>query len=317
MPKISIVIAIYNMEDYIERCLHSLFSQTLDEIEYVFVDDASTDSSLMILKRVLRQYSNRKLQIKIIKNNTNLGIAETRKKGIKVSNGKFIIHCDPDDYVDKDWCRLLYEKATEENADIVICNHYTIKENSIKESKIQSFKSPLNYLHNWFKSDCDYSPLWDKLVKRSLILDNSIYPFPGLDLGEDMWCIVRFFFHANKISVVKENLYYYCIRENSLTTCYYTEKQIKKKIELINQISQFLCENKYNVLSNNFKFNTKIQLLKYFKNKESEWYELFKECHKDIIKFSENSFKVRLFWFFSLLHPLIFKYSKYLISKWI
>ena len=97
MPKVSVIIPVYNVEKYIERCANSLFSQTLDDIEYLFVNDCSQDKSIEVLNKVLEKYSNRKKHV-IIKNmEHNYGQATVRRWGMLHATGDFVIHCDSDD----------------------------------------------------------------------------------------------------------------------------------------------------------------------------------------------------------------------------
>ena len=115
MPKVSIVIPIYNVEKYIIKCAKSLFEQTLDDIEYIFVNDCTPDNSIKVLLEVLEQYPNRKQQVKIITHKINLGAAIARKNGILAATGKYIIHCDGDDWTAPDMYQRLYEKAEREH----------------------------------------------------------------------------------------------------------------------------------------------------------------------------------------------------------
>ena len=121
-PKVSVIVAIYNSEKYIEECARSLFTQTLDEIEYIFVNDATPDNSICILKNVLKEYPNRQSYAKIINLETNGGIAHARQIGISQASGEYIIHADSDDWVDNDMYERLYVYAKETNSDIVGCN---------------------------------------------------------------------------------------------------------------------------------------------------------------------------------------------------
>lgn len=168
MPKVSVIVAIYKVEAYIERCLHSLFSQTIDDIEFVFVDDASPDNSMAILNKILKQYPSRKNQVKIIRHVKNQGVGKARKVGILSATGEYIIHCDPDDFVEVTMYEEMYQKAKESVVDIVVCN-YTInfKKNRelINNGKIIN---PSKCLENFYKKDGISGFLWDKLVKKRL-----------------------------------------------------------------------------------------------------------------------------------------------------
>ena len=121
-PKVSIIITVYNREKYIEECARSLFEQSLDDIEYIFINDASTDNSIEILKTTANNYPQRIPYIKIINLDQNGGVANARNIGIDNVTGDYTIHTDSDDWVDRDMYKQLYKKALETNADIVGCN---------------------------------------------------------------------------------------------------------------------------------------------------------------------------------------------------
>ena len=94
MPKVSVIIPIYGVEKYIERCVRSLFEQTLDDIEYLFIDDCSPDGSVRIIMRILDEYPNRKEQVIIHRMEQNSGQAKVREWGMKNATGDYVIHCD-------------------------------------------------------------------------------------------------------------------------------------------------------------------------------------------------------------------------------
>lgn len=312
MPKVSVIIPVYNVEEYIERCLHSLFSQSLQDIEFIFVDDGSTDTSLKIISKILKEYPKRQNQLKILRHETNKGVSAARLTGILAAEGEYLIHCDPDDYVDTMMYEKLYNKIKNTNADIVICNSVLVEENCFHENDNKEYTIPSEYLDNWFTSKCNYYPLWDKLIKRSLIIENKIFPTLGISVGEDFECVVKAFYYAEKIVVEKSRLYYYCKRPNSITNSAITPEIVKIKLEVAQRVSEFFRLTKFNIFSNNFKFHTKLQLRPFFIDKKEEWFEIFPECHKYILKYKDNPIKVRLFWFFILKNKKIFRFSQ----KW-
>jgi glycosyltransferase involved in cell wall biosynthesis len=124
IPKISIIIPVFRVEKYIERCVRSLFEQTLDDIEYIFINDCTPDNSMMILSNLIEQYPYRKSQVKIIHHTINKGVSAARNAGLKTATGEYIIHCDSDDWVEKDMYESLYDKAIAEDADMVGCDFY-------------------------------------------------------------------------------------------------------------------------------------------------------------------------------------------------
>ena len=120
-PKVSVIVLVYKAERYIERCARSLFGQTLEDMEYVFVDDCTPDSSMAVLEDVLRDYPGRAGQVKILHNDVNRGQAYSRRRGVEAASGDYIIHCDSDDWPESDMYARLYAKASEGDLDMVIC----------------------------------------------------------------------------------------------------------------------------------------------------------------------------------------------------
>ena len=116
MTKVSVIIPIYKVEAFIERCATTLMEQTLREVEYIFVDDATPDSSIQVLEEVVTRYPERKEQVHIVHHGTNKGLPAARNTGLSLATGEYIFHCDSDDYVDQSY--LLEMRQALENADI-------------------------------------------------------------------------------------------------------------------------------------------------------------------------------------------------------
>lgn len=167
-PKVSVCVPIYNTEKYIEKCTRSLFNQTLDDIEYVFVDDCSPDNSIEILENIIKEYPHRKDSIRIIRHEKNQGHAGAFKTLLMNASGKYIITCDSDDWVEPNIYERLYTKAVETGADVVGCGHY-VELSDKQQICISQFKGSANErLRNWIRRNyLAYS--WATLVHRSII----------------------------------------------------------------------------------------------------------------------------------------------------
>lgn len=148
VPKISVIVAVYGVENYIEKCVRSLFEQTLDAVEYIFVNDDTPDNSIVILKSVLDEYSERKNNTHIINFETNTGVANARTVGMKLATGKYMIHCDLDDYLEDDALEVLYKEAVKTDADIVTCDYYREKEDKIE----YCVQTPRECIINFYKN---------------------------------------------------------------------------------------------------------------------------------------------------------------------
>lgn len=203
--QISVIVLVYNAEEYIERCACSLFNQTLTDIEYIFVDDCSTDRSVEILEVVINQYPSRKHQVKVIHNERNMKQAYCRTAGMQAATGEYIIHCDSDDWVDEDLYENMYEKAKLTGADIVTCNVTIHRKREISKICYNYEGKPLDCLKEMKFNNYGCN----KLIKRELIEQYSIYPFPGINCGEDLNIIVRALSHAKSITYIQQAGYHY------------------------------------------------------------------------------------------------------------
>lgn len=247
MPYISVIVAVYNVEEYIAQCCHSLFSQTLDNIEFIFIDDGSPDKSMEVMRSVLKEYPHRASQVKIIEHQTNKGISKTREDGVNASSGEYIIHCDPDDWVEPDMYERLYDKAVSEGADIVLCDfwyHYfndlkpyygtgkpeELTSRSLLASTLQSKNPPL------------IGYLWNKLIKSSLY-SNVKWP-NKISCAEDTIVCAQIMRDTSLvISHIEAAFYHYRIRENSLSHKSNTKQDIENGYEVIGILASHLCES--------------------------------------------------------------------------
>lgn len=218
MPKVSVIIPAYGVEKYIERCARSLFEQTLNDIEYIFVDDCTPDKSIEILERIIEEYRPRfageKKVVRIERMLTNSGQAAVRKHGIQFSTGEYVIHCDSDDWVETDMYRLMYEEAKRTDADIVMCGYKATDGARVfnecyhqQTNKMQILSSLLTLHESW--------SVWNKMCKRSLYDSDIVYP--TLAMGEDMVLTTQMVLNAQRIAVVNKALYNYFYNPNSIT----------------------------------------------------------------------------------------------------
>ena len=217
MPKITVIIPIYRVEKYIECCARSLFEQSLDDIEYIFVNDCTPDNSIEILQKTLDQYPNRKDSCKIIHHKKNKGLTSTRNTGLAIATGEYIAHCDSDDWVEKTMYEELYNKAKKENADIVYSD---IKMVFTRASQIYSaadFSKEKTYLMKNYISST-WTCLVNMIVKRELYEANDLKSPTHLCYCEDFWLSVRLFHFASKIEYINKAFYNYNrLNEDSIT----------------------------------------------------------------------------------------------------
>lgn len=247
-PLVSVLIPVYNVEKYIERCLVSLFSNTIiNECEIVIVDDCSPDSSMKVIRSVLGKFPAMQERVVLRYHDSNRGSAAARNTALLQAHGKYIICVDGDDWVEKDYLEKLYTEAERTKADVVACNLYKCflhKKTFTKAVLPRKGKDCLKELLQ------DRVPGWlhEKLIKRSILTDNSIHFVEGLDLYEDVLLCVKLFFFCNEISNVDEPLYYYRFNKSSLVNTF-NEKKILNLQGVISEIQKFFidqnCEIEY------------------------------------------------------------------------
>lgn len=206
-PKVSVIIPVYGVEKFIGRCVQSLMKQTLEEVEYIFVDDASKDRSLEILRKTLDLFPERKEFATILSHEKNAGLPAARNTGLKRATGEYIFHCDSDDFIENNALELLYTAAKKQDADIVWCDWYLTFEKNERRMCEPSFSTPLEALKAMLGGRMKFN-VWNKFVKRSLYIENNIEFPAGYGMGEDM-TMMMLFPHARKVCHISDALYHY------------------------------------------------------------------------------------------------------------
>lgn len=205
--KISVIVPIYKVEPFIARCAKSLMEQTLTDVEYIFVDDASPDGSIAMLLKVLADYPKRSNHVKILTHTENKGLPAARNTGLAVAQGEYIFHCDSDDFVEPDMLDQLYRKATDIDADIVWCDWWLSFAKNERYMKQPEFHTPIDALKGMLSGVMKFN-VWNKLIRRSLYVENKIEFPAGYGMGEDM-TIMRLFARASKVAYLPKAFYHY------------------------------------------------------------------------------------------------------------
>lgn len=265
MPKVSVIIPVYGVEKYIERCARSLFEQTLDDIEYLFIDDCTPDNSVEILNNVLEEYPHRKSQVIIHRMEQNSGQAKVREWGMKNATGEYVIHCDSDDWVDNTLYKRMYNKATKEHADVVVCDFIvTDGEKMNKKSIGCSSTDKMTFIQRLLFQKESWS-LWNKMFLRIPLFNNLQYP--NGNMGEDMVLCIQLMLNCNSISYVSEGYYYYFCNESSISNLLDSSLHVRNyerlKINtdmLINILYSFNIPQKKWII-NNLQYNATAPLL--------------------------------------------------------
>lgn len=206
--KVSIIVAVYNVEPYLKRCLDSLLNQTYGNIELVLVDDGSTDRS----PDICDEYARRDVRIKVI-HKTNGGVSSARQAGLDACTGEWVIHADPDDFVDSDMVASLLDATKKSPVDMVTCDYYR-NEKIVK----QTYTNHKDLLWGMIEDNICFC-LWNTLVRRSFIISNNVSFYPlWLSHSEDVLFVMRLLAAGARPIHVAKPFYHYINRGGSLVT---------------------------------------------------------------------------------------------------
>ena len=256
-PLVSIIIPVYKVEKFIERCARSIFEQTYENLEIIFVNDSTPDNSIEILNYVLNDYPHRKQQTHVINFETNQGVASARNTGMKNSTGKYSIQFDSDDYVESTMIEEMVTIAEKESADITICDFMYIYPNQTKHLHVNPSLNPHVLLQQVLTGEV-HSSLCNKLIKRTLYLKHDITFIEGLNMREDLSVTFRLLYFTEKIAYIPKPFYNYILTK---TTSYTATKMSlthqKNAFELIRLMRAFF--------DNNLTTGQLLQAFRYFK----------------------------------------------------
>lgn len=327
IPKVSFVVAIYNVAQYIEQCVRSLYEQTLEDIEIILVDDCTPDNSITIALRALEDYPNRKSQVRVLHHEVNQGVAVARKNGISTARGKYLINFDGDDFADVRMAELLYNKAVEAGADLTICDYYRFKEMMSKRSTLVA---------NGIVGEGDnvrediitrrVSPyLWCMLIQRNIFDDNEIL-WAVKNMAENNILATQVAYYAKRVAHVDEPLYYYRQNPGSITKnkteerCKQNMFDFKANIEVYEEFlrqKNVLDKYAYGIFVN--KMRAKRCIIKYTAKQGCRklWRNTFPEVNK-VLLFGSRYYKPTYrewVWYFVIMAGLYPRLEKRLKSS--
>ena len=324
MIKISIIMPLFNAEKYLEECITSILNQSLTEFELICVNDASTDSTADILQ----EFAHIDGRIKILNNNERIGAANSRNKGMKEAQGKYLSFLDGDDVFDEDMLKIAYITAEEKNAEIVFYDARSFLNEEVPQKKYkvwhgQEYKE--KYCMNLFSLEkCEPYNVhifgtapWQRIYDRNYIISNGL-EFQDLNNGNDVYFVVMAMMLSNRIMVVDNErvLLYYRnhlgntrITNNRDPMCYYLSWEKVQNELLVRDKFQLFYEHFYysslfgfiGVLSDttisenkrkNFYTYLQAKGIKCLKQNGGEWYEKSDKNIKSLINcFLDKSFE--------------------------
>lgn len=233
--RVSVIVAAYNIEKYIERCIKSIVNQSLSDIEIIVVNDGSTDKTL----EKINAFKICDTRIKVISQN-NKGVVEARKAGFNNAVGEYILFIDGDDFLEANALKEAYDYGINNNLDIICFNSYKTFDNHKEDFYIFNNDFFLEEPLKGLLLDNMMPAIWAKMVRRNFIINNDI-KFPSyIRYGEDLATVGHWFMYNPKIGLLNKNLYNYYQRTDSITA------SISNKILDVNVAIEFIKDELIN-----------------------------------------------------------------------
>ncbi|MGM9795780.1 MAG: glycosyltransferase family 2 protein [Candidatus Aphodosoma sp.] len=249
MPKVSVCVPVYGVEKYIERCARSLFEQTLDDMEFIFVDDCTPDRSIDILKSIIEEYrfrfAEKKYTARIERMPTNSGQAAVRRHGIQLATGDYITFCDSDDIMPSDAVETLYNLAIESGADIVSGDmEWLYDDGTTKRSRISlPYGSDSEAVYRALLSKEYSHTLWSKLFKNSLLQEHEYITLMNHTNGEDGMLFYQVLQYAQKVVHQNKVVYSYYQNSHSSTHLRIKDHALSLLVEFYNYVVNIPYQN--------------------------------------------------------------------------
>jgi glycosyltransferase involved in cell wall biosynthesis len=240
MYKVSVIVPVYNAGKHLEKCVRSLFEQTLSDIEYIFVNDCTPDNSMEILETIIREYPERAKDITIINHERNTGQSGARKDGMKVASGEYIIHCDADDWIDLDMYECMYNKAKEDDVEAVCCDIVMEFLESRKILRVNGEHDDHRLMYECKAPiSVEYFSMCNRMVSRKVYERHTIEPFEGVNMWDDVGLATRVRFYCRSTSVINREFYHYNRQNEVSTTRRPLDERYREQSLCIDFIEQF------------------------------------------------------------------------------
>ena len=308
MPKVSVIVPVYGVEKYIERCARSLLAQTLDDIEFIFIDDCSPDKSIEILREVVNEFPIRINQVRIERMPKNSGLAAVRKYGVSLALGDYIIACDSDDFMDTHMYEAMYNEAVRNELDLVQCDIDLVDDSGVIRTLTSPIDAPSSQVLKDMIIDGNIAAsLCNKLVKRTIYQSEGVtFPVAGMDEDNTMSCQLAYY--SGKLGYIKQSYYKAYSNMESMSRIPGKEQVLKRYKEALDNSKiaiDFLILHGYN--SNSIaviraKMRPKITLwpLTYDKECYSIWKETYSETNTHILCDGRIPMKIKIKFFLAL-----------------
>lgn len=295
IPKVSVIAPVYGVERFVGRAAESMMNQTLDDVEFIFVDDCSPDGSIGIVEQLIAKHPRR--NVRIIRHDINRGLPAARNTGLAAARGEYIFHWDSDDFAEPDMLRPLYEKAASEGCDYVWCDWYLTFGKNSRVMVQPTASTPREALSIALAGGMKYN-VWNKLVARRLYTESGILFPEGRAMGEDM-TMIKLLAKATHVGHVATPLYHYIRTNSGAMTQIYSQKHLAElrlnTEELCNFLTSEMRDDDIAQEINWFKLNVKLPFL--FTGRKADrmlWRTWYPEANKDIMSNRRQALRTRV-----------------------
>lgn len=297
--RLSVIVPFFNAQRHIGRCVHSLMSQShASGLEFIFVDDCSTDQSADIVNSVVAAYSQRRRQVRMIRNRRNRGVAYSRQLGIDEARGEFVIHCDADDWVDAEMYADMLRTADATGADVVCTPYYC--EMKKGKTKIVGFSS-LDFPNlNDMPLDTLHCSLWNKIIRRRIITDNRLRFFDGINCWEDLGLWIRVATKTSRIVICNKPYYHYRRQESDTLSSADMKRVLGDHLRLAEAVDEWFKQGsaalrrQYAQFLSFLHFTAKIKLMRGRTRNLALWKSTYPESNRHIMDYDNIPYLYRV-----------------------
>ncbi len=212
MMKVSILVPVYGVERTVEQCAESLFGQTYGLLEYIFVDDCSSDRSMELLGSVLKRYPERQAQVRMLRHDRNRGVGAARLTALQAATGDFVLQADSDDYLPLDAVERLVERQQQTGADVVDGGYCQVAGGHAVADVMPFHGSKDDYLKLLLAQNTLSHQVWARLIRRSLAVEPDVLPLEGVNQADD-YCVVPRLMYSARRAWVDRVVYFYRMDE--------------------------------------------------------------------------------------------------------
>lgn len=310
-PKVTVVVPVYKVEPYIERCARSLFEQTLPDMEYIFVDDCTPDNSIEVLKKVVDLYPHRKEQTIVLVNEKNRGPMQSRLGALLQAKGQYVAAVDSDDWIESDAFATLYLQAEEKKSDCVLFGyHRDFSDHTEICQRFFSYDSGKDLVENVYKFSFEFF-MWGVLMKNDVRLKEIFNRYfnqsewEGVTMWEDVAIMLPYYYGTKKMDYCKDCFYHYNKANEGSAVNNQNEAKVYQALKVVDYLRSTMNAPNINLTLHNLALGAKNPLI-VIKGPKC-WRKEHQEANQYILLFKSIPTRLR-YLLFLMAHGISFPY---------